>query len=85
MLKQLEFAEQGTTEGEAVQEGCQSFILGIPSAFLAESRAVNSQDNPPLAYQGTYIMGMKTEQRHQTSLTLKNVGVPAKKSEEIAW
>ena len=42
MLKQLEVAEQGTTEGEAVQEGCQSFILGIPSAFLAESRAVNS-------------------------------------------
>ena len=42
MLKQLEFAEQGTSEGEAVQEGCQSFILGIPSGFLAESRAVNS-------------------------------------------
>lgn len=42
MLKQLEFAEQGTSEGEAVQEGRQSFILGIPAGFLAESRAVNS-------------------------------------------
>lgn len=42
MLKQLEFAEQGASEREAVQEGCQSFILGVPSGFLAESRAVNS-------------------------------------------
>ena len=42
MLEQLEFAEQGASEREAVQEGCQSFILGVPSGFLAEGRAVNS-------------------------------------------
>lgn len=50
--------------------------------LLKESRAVNSQDKTATGLSGNIHYGDKTEQRHQPSLTLKNLGVPAKKSED---
>ena len=59
MLKQLEFAGQGTSEEVAVQEGCQKFILGIPSGFSVESRAAKAQDKTPLGLSENILSGEK--------------------------
>ena len=75
MQKSLELAGQSTNEEVAGQEGCQKFILGVPLASWP------TQDKA----QRTHLMGMRSEERHQRSLMLRDFGVPAKQREETAW